>query len=232
MSGYLDGPGWRYVDFFALFLAMIAGAFVGAIVLFVVVPGEASGTEQLAYLAGGQFIGAFGFMIVYSRRRASGRLGADYGLVLRLEDIWALFLGIGSALTLALVVALAFEWLGIDPEEQGVVELVRDSPGVVGVVVVVLVVVVAAPIVEEILFRGVLLAVLMRRFSRTPAVVLSAAAFALSHLTDPDAVFAIPALFALGLVFGYLAISTGDLSRAIFAHMGVNALAVVQLFLF
>ena len=231
MSGYLAEPQWRYTDFFALFLAMIAGAFVGAVLLLILVPGEASGTEQLAYLAGGQFIGAFVFMVAYSRRRASGSLRADYGLVLRFEDIWALFLGIGSALALALVVALVFEWLGVDPEEQGVVELVRDSPGLVGGVVVVLVVVVAAPIVEEVLFRGVLLAALMRRFSRTSAAVISGAAFAVSHLTDPNAVFAVPALFALGVMFGWLALSTGDLSRAIYAHMGVNALAVVQLFI-
>ncbi|NNC74124.1 MAG: CPBP family intramembrane metalloprotease [Acidimicrobiia bacterium] len=230
MTTYLPEPGWRYADFFAIFVAMIGGAFLGAVVLLIAVPGDASGTAQLAYLAGGQFLGAFGFMVFYGRRRASGSLTTDYGLRVRFEDIWALFLGIGAALALALLVAVIFDWLGIDPEEQGVVELVRDSPGVVGGIVVVLVVVVVAPIVEEMLFRGVLLAALMRRFGSTPAVLMSGAAFALSHLTDPDAVFAVPALFVLGVLFGYLAVSTGDLSRAIYAHMGVNALAVVQLF--
>lgn len=227
---YLPGPEWRYRDALVIFVAMVAGSFVGAIALTVAIAGEASGTEQLLFLAGGQFLAGFAFLVYQSRQRGSGSLTADYGLVVRFEDIWAFFLGVGGSLVLGIVTAWVFDLLDVQADQQGVADLVADSAGVAGTIVVVLIVLIAAPVVEEILFRGVLLAALTRRFAVWPAITISAAAFAFTHLTDPNAIYAVPALFVLGLLFGWLAVRSRDLSGAILCHMGVNSLAVVQLF--
>jgi membrane protease YdiL (CAAX protease family) len=86
-----------------------------------------------------------------------------------------------------------------------------------------------APVVEELLFRGLLLRALLRRMPATPAVGISAASFALLHLVDPSigTVVALPALATVGVVSGVLAVRTGDLSRSILLHAGFNLVTVI-----
>ena len=80
---------------------------------------------------------------------------------------------------------------------------------------------------EELLFRGLLLRALRRRFSTVAAVAISALVFALAHpALDPSwGTFAIvPALFALGAISGVVAVRRGDLSVSIMLHIGFNFL--------
>jgi hypothetical protein len=89
---------------------------------------------------------------------------------------------------------------------------------------------VLAPLAEELLFRGALLRALMRRTSPAWAVFGSALVFALVHpLGDPEvgSVIVVPAILTLGVVSGYLAVRSGDLSRSIMLHAGFNLLTVV-----
>jgi membrane protease YdiL (CAAX protease family) len=93
-----------------------------------------------------------------------------------------------------------------------------------------LVVLVIAPIGEELLFRGALLRGLLRRTNPATAVWISGLVFALVHVAlDPGAGFAVPALLGLGLLSGYRALRTGDLSESILLHAGFNLLAVLQI---
>ncbi len=96
-----------------------------------------------------------------------------------------------------------------------------------------LAVVVLAPVTEELLFRGTLLRSLLRKISPDAAVFVAAGAFGLVHiLGDPSvgSLVAFPAIVLLGVVSGYQAAKTGNLSRSILLHMGFNALSVVLLF--
>ena len=91
-------------------------------------------------------------------------------------------------------------------------------------------VLVVAPIGEELLFRGALLRALLRRTGPATAIFVAALAFALVHVVlDPGAGYAVPALLFLGLLSGYEAWRTGDLSRSILLHAGFNLLAVLQI---
>jgi len=84
-----------------------------------------------------------------------------------------------------------------------------------------------APVCEELLFRGLLLRALQRRFSPVIAVAVSALVFALAHpALDPTwGTFAIvPALFALGAISGAVAVRRADLSASIMLHIGFNFL--------
>ena len=86
-----------------------------------------------------------------------------------------------------------------------------------------------APIAEELLFRGALLRSLLRKLSPDHAVFVSALVFGLVHvLGDPSVgtLIALPAIMLLGVVSGYQAVKTGDLSRPIMLHMGFNTLSV------
>lgn len=103
-------------------------------------------------------------------------------------------------------------------------------------VVIVVIAVVIAPFVEEVLYRGVIQQTLRAGgLRRRAAIVVTAALFALMHLGDgaikaDSAWTAVPALFALGLLFGVLYERTGRLSAPIAAHALFNAVNVAQLF--
>jgi len=84
-------------------------------------------------------------------------------------------------------------------------------------------VVVAAAVGEELLFRGVVQRGLQQRWSRTPALFLTAAIFAAFHLQP----LMLPMLFALGLLFGWLYQRSGSLWPPIIAHATNNLLAVL-----
>lgn len=79
-------------------------------------------------------------------------------------------------------------------------------------------------LLEEMIFRGFLLALLVRRVGVTAANHLQAAAFAIMHpLTVPDLSFlSIVPYYLLGLGIGHLAIRDRGLARACIAHAAFN----------
>lgn len=82
-------------------------------------------------------------------------------------------------------------------------------------------IVVAAPIIEELIFRGVVLNGLRRSFTPAISVVLTAVLFASVH--NPVSVFPVG---MLGLAAGFGVLSTGSLVTGVVAHVVYNALVV------
>ncbi|XP_002994633.2 uncharacterized protein LOC9641232 isoform X1 [Selaginella moellendorffii] len=82
-----------------------------------------------------------------------------------------------------------------------------------------------APLLEETVFRGFLLTSLTKRLPVPVAVVLSAAAFALAHLTPGE----FPQLFALGIVIGFAYSKTHNMLTPILIHATWNSGVVVAL---
>jgi membrane protease YdiL (CAAX protease family) len=75
---------------------------------------------------------------------------------------------------------------------------------------------------EEVFFRGIMLAILMRLYSRRRAVLWMTTIFALVHLNIMDvtlgAVVDVVSIFFIGLLFVYLVLKTGSLLPAIVFH--------------
>jgi membrane protease YdiL (CAAX protease family) len=82
---------------------------------------------------------------------------------------------------------------------------------------------IAAPLVEELLFRGLLQNALARFIPIWPAILLSSFAFAAVHLQP----YAIPGLMTLSIAFGYLYHRTGSLRTNILLHMLNNTAALL-----
>jgi membrane protease YdiL (CAAX protease family) len=165
-----------------------------------------------------------------SRLRGTGSLATDVGLVLKPGDWWGVPAGMGLQIAIALMTAPLIYWLYPDgPPEQAVAEIATTSQTLLDQVLVIVAVAVGAPIIEEMLFRGVLLSTLRRRLPAWAAVAMSAVVFAAIHLVDPNAAAAVPGLFLLGLVLGWAALRRGDLSLAIPLHSGINLLAAISL---
>ena len=87
--------------------------------------------------------------------------------------------------------------------------------------------VVLAPVFEETIFRGVLLPVLGRELGAGWGVVLSAAVFAVAHLSLGE----LPPLFMLGLGLGWLRWSGGRLGSCVLMHGLWNGLTFSNLLL-
>jgi len=165
---------------------------------------------------------------VLSKRRGSGSLAADVGLIVRGRHWWGIPAGMGVQVAISLVTLPLILWLFPDgPPQQGVAEIAGQSKTVVDQLAVFIAVAVAAPIVEEVIFRGMLLSVLARKMPAWAAIVVSAAVFGAVHLFDPNAIAVVPGLFLVGVVLAWAAIRTGDLSLPIALHSGINLFAAI-----
>ncbi|MEN8040673.1 MAG: CPBP family intramembrane glutamic endopeptidase [Actinomycetota bacterium] len=226
---YLPSARWRYRDVIFAFLAgAIGSAFVAAGVV-------ASGADPFDPVPFSLVFGAqaaFSLLAVWllSQRRGSGTLADDVGFIVNASDWWGVFAGMALQIAIALVTApLLFRLWPDGPPTQGVAEIAESSKTMIEQIVVLAVVAVGAPIVEEIIFRGMLLSRLARSMRKWPAIIISAGIFAGVHLVDPSAIAVVPGLFLLGIVLGWVALRRGDLSLAIALHSGINLLAAVTL---
>lgn len=111
--------------------------------------------------------------------------------------------------------------------QQDVTVLAREVPLALKVVLALLVVCVA-PVVEELVFRGVLLSGLASRMRIGWAIVASAVIFGCVHLPDFQfAWYPVPALILLGLVLAWLRVRTRSLWPSITLHATNNLVAAI-----
>lgn len=161
--------------------------------------------------------------VVYvTRLKGQKSLARDFGLIVRLGDAKALVVGavLEVALTLALLPILQ---LDPDAQNQQLLTDLKDNRDAATVVLFVIGAVIFAPIVEELLFRGVLLRALLRRVEPAYAVLGSGIIFALVHYVgDPNTLPFLPALAGLGVALAVVAARSGDLSTSIWIHAGFN----------
>ena len=154
------------------------------------------------------------------------------GLRPALVDVGWLLAGAGLVMALSWATYLFVEAvLGGDAPVQGVVQTADEAAGAAARLAVLVVSVGLAPISEELVFRGVLLSAVSRRLAPGWAAVITAAAFALTHLAlDFESATAVPALFVMGWVLALAVQRTGRLGPAVAAHVGFNLVGVLALF--
>ena len=178
----------------------------------------------------GQTGGSFLLIWLFPQRAASGSLQADVGLTLNPSDWWGLLAGMGLQVVVAFATYPLIQLMFPDgAPEQGVAGIAGGTETSFEIILIFVSVAVLAPIVEEIIYRGMVLSWLHRFMGKWPAIILSAAVFAGIHLIDWNARAAIPGLFVIGIVLGWAALRRGDLSLAIPLHAGVNLLAAFLL---
>ena len=167
---------------------------------------------------------------VLSGRKGTGNFRHDYHLRVSSND-WPFFLyGVGALFAFGLVLTGIFELLNIDAPTQEVVEAAQTTDNILEKGVILLAIAVFAPILEEMLFRGVLLDALKARLALSPAIWVTGVVFGIVHLTDPATLALVPALIGLGVVLGYVRERGGSsLSRPILMHMGFNFVTAAAL---
>ena len=229
MSDYLQEVEWSLPQVLYVFLGGIVGAFVatGAVLFW-------QGSELTIFSVAASFAGQAGgnliVMWILSARSGTGSFVRDFGLTIDVGDWWGIPAGFGLQILVVLLTAPLLRLLF--PEgvpQQSVASITEGTTTVTDGILIILMVGVAAPVVEELLFRGMLLSRLVRSMRTRWAIVVQAAVFAGIHLLDPSAIAALPGLFIIGLVLGYAAIRSRNLSLPILIHSGVNLTAAVLL---
>lgn len=106
-----------------------------------------------------------------------------------------------------------------NPMEQQFAEMAKSIPAAISMVL-------SGPIIEEIVFRRVIVSDIMK-MSGKPwiAVTVSAALFGLIHINPAQMVFA----FMVGLIFGWIYIRTGSLLPCLIGHIINNSEALIEL---
>jgi membrane protease YdiL (CAAX protease family) len=162
-----------------------------------------------------------------SRQYLSGHFARDYALRFRVNDLWGIPIGIASQLVLVPLLYWPLRELFSGTFSDREVkkpgrELTERADGFWKCVLL-LVVVVGAPLVEEMLYRGLLLRALDGVLARPLALLASAAWFALAHLQAVQFV----GLFAFGIVLGLCLQRTGRLGMSIVAHAAFNTASLL-----
>lgn len=164
-----------------------------------------------------------GLMWLYLRK-------ADRAQIIGLTHFGRLSIGRALAVAIgALVLATVFNALYANyviagqPMQDAMAKLLASIPRTpVNIALGIVAIAVVAPLIEELLFRGLLQNALMHHVPAWAAIVLSAFAFSVVHMQ----LLAMPALMALGAAFGYIYYKTGSLRMTIILHMVNNMLAL------
>jgi membrane protease YdiL (CAAX protease family) len=199
---------YRPIPWWSLLLFAVALVAIGFVVLRFVP------LREMLDLLGAFF--AIGFLAVVVAVAPLGR-AAIPALGLRPAN-WK-YVVFGALGTMALSVAVS--QVGLQPEGmKQVLEIVRDLHQLA---LSLLLLAVLAPLVEELVFRGLLYGWLAGRWGGNVAWVVSSIAFAAAH-TEPAHIVLV---FPLGLLFGWLRKRTDSLLPSLVAHIANNGLALV-----
>jgi membrane protease YdiL (CAAX protease family) len=214
----LEHVPWRARE--ALLIALLA-FFTGGLVSLVIVSAVRDENLQvlLATVTLEASLGLWVWLWVKLRYRVGlGALGLKY----RRGDLGAgalaalLGLGVGAVIT-QVVLSLAQDVAGrpVEPPQQ-LPEIERGPEIVLAGIAVVII----APIAEELFFRGFIYQAFRRWRGVTQGMLLSAAVFAIAHIS----LIIVPSIFALGVILAYLFERRGSLAATMAAHIFYNAI--------
>lgn len=205
---------WTLVAQFVVILPAIVLGLVdedsGPVMLLLVVVAQAVGLAgALAYLAAR---GRLSWRIL-GPMRPSG-LQAAYGLVIGIAG----FIGVN-----AIIIAIT-QLLGpVDPPEQ---QLLNDlTAGGVSTLLAIVAAVVMAPVLEEVVFRGILFQGLKRRIGMWPAALVSGLVFASVHVEVTQPLYS-AGLLALGILLAWSLHRFGNVLVPIVGHAVFNGISV------
>jgi membrane protease YdiL (CAAX protease family) len=168
-----------------------------------------------------------GAMAYVSARFGASQFAVDYGYRAKRRDIVGIAIGVLCQIVLIPAVYLPLQSLwpetfSGDRVQDNAAGLASRAAGVSSVMLVAAVAI-GAPIVEELVYRGLIQRSLASRLSDAVAVTATASLFTLIHFRPVE----YPGLFTFSIVLGLCAAVTRRLGLSIFVHVGFNATGLV-----
>jgi len=164
---------------------------------------------------------------IASRRIGTDNFAKDYFLSFRLIDLLGIPIGVLSQVILVGLVTWPFRVLfpeKFDPEnvEKRARDLFDNAHGI-WLVVLIIVVVFGAPIIEELVYRGLIQGHLRGSINEIAALLITAVWFAGIHLQIVE----FPGLLAFAIVLGSCFHFTKRLGMSVVAHIAFNATGLI-----
>ncbi len=219
---------WTIPDLAMIALAGLVGSILPVIL--------GAGTDVILLLVG-QFV--FTAAALWLVGKARGRDFQHLGFVVEVRDGLMLFLGAGLQILFAILFLPLAMLVGLESEPQSLAGEIAGASGTYRRLALLLLVGLMGPILEELMFRGVLIVALVGRFKAKGVIIGSSAAFSAFHIVGvstvqplESSVVLVPQLFLFGAVLAYLRIMRERLGPAIFAHAGFNLLSLSVLLFF
>jgi CAAX protease family protein len=166
---------------------------------------------------------AIGAAVVWTARR-TGDARRALGLVA--PRSWPRAIGLALITVLAaLIASAALEPIFHGADAQGVSPDHARPPGLgsfAGIVLAYVAIALVGPVVEELLFRGMLTAGVRRRFGALATALFTAAIFAVAHFIPR----VMPAVFLLGLALAFVYERIGSTAPGMLIHCSYNGIAL------
>ena len=209
--------------------AWVLGQVVLAPIIIVVSGADLGDDLSIPLLGAVALVGWTAFLVavaIASRRFGTGDLAADLGVAFRPIDLIGVPLGVATQLAIVPAVYAPLRWAWPDTFsgeqlEERAQELADRAGGWLSVLLL-LIVVVGAPIVEELVYRGLIQRSATTLVGAWPGLVLTSAWFAIIHFSPVE----YPGLFVAGLMFGVCVVVPGRIGPAIVTHAAFNAAGI------
>jgi membrane protease YdiL (CAAX protease family) len=205
--------------FFVSILYMVAVAIPIGIAL-INIPNDARLLKSFLNLA--MYVISFLLIINYTVKKSRKQQGYIFHISFNKIQGWVIPAIIIAALSLIIPLSKISEWIPMPESVRKLFEqtFTKDIFSIFTVAI-------AAPILEEILCRGIVLKGLLNNYSPFKAILISAIFFSLLHLNPWQAM---PAFFS-GLFIGWVYYKTQSVMPGIIIHTTINATATLLLFL-
>jgi uncharacterized protein len=198
------------------------------------VDGDDYTVGQLAAATGAAWLAMVAALAFTSNRYGSGRRGDDfvehYGLRFRPVDLIGVPAGVVGQLALVPLVYLPLRAIWPDTFSKSELEErardLADKASGWTIVLLVLVVVIGAPLVEELVYRGLLQRSMSSALGVVPGLAVISIWFALMHPTPVEW----PGLAVAGALFGAGLALTGRIGPSILTHAAFNATGLILAF--
>ncbi len=173
-------------------------------------------------------------VVQVSRRFGTGSLRADLGLWFRWSDLgWGPLLFVGTRIAQVLVTApIIASSVGVRDSSEAYSRSMRHEP-LAALITLAVVGVVVAPLVEELLFRGVFLRSLLPIVGPAGAAIIQGVLFGVYHFAPDLGLYNLVLIIAngtFGVIFGFVALRRRSLGTGIVAHAITNATALAVVF--
>jgi len=225
---------WRHALAIVLPLIALQLAFAGAVAMKEDAAAIASeqAERSMLILQGVLFHGIGLLLMIALMRRC--RIGWTDGFGLQANGSlgqagWGILILLGTMPVLVsfnIAAHLGMEWWGLEPRIQDVTRVISTTAGWPEKIYFLILAVVMAPVVEEMIFRGMLLPALSQLLGIRAALVATAALFALVHGFYMPACFV---FFILSLSFSLAYIYRGSLLVPVVMHALFNGLSMAVL---
>jgi len=159
------------------------------------------------------------------------------GFEVRPMDGLFIFVGAAISLLLGYILSPLAEIVGADDDPQALTELLSEVSLGIPITVAFFSVVVFVPMVEELLFRGILQRAVGNHLNRVSTILVTGIVFGVIHLvglTNPsfgNVIVVIVPLSLIGILLSWVADRDGRIGRTIALHTGINALVFIVILL-